>query len=500
MISEAIGRLPYLVGQILDWPAMIYPERPAFEWAGGSLGFRELLDSVERQRSDLWLHGARFGQRWGVVFNGTVQPFVSFFALLRVGCAVMPIDHSAGLERIIEAVRCAEIDGIVVSDLTSVDDLISALVCKTVFYTDEPVAVLRLREADNTEGIGNLIDLDPALLLWTSGSTGHPIGVVLQHHAVLANIFSNVRSLGYRDSDRTLLVLSPSHAYALIHQVLCHLALGATVCLPSPPLVGPVLLNYIREFQVTTLSLVPPALQILNRALRLRSYRPESLRLVTVGAAKASSRDILEFRRLLPGTSLAVTYGLTEAGPRVTTYFVQDDDYDSDSIGTALPNVDVRQGRRCGAGYELIIRTRSAMTNLIGKPHEAGTYGENSLATGDIGIVTPETIKLFGRSKRLINRGGKKLSPEAIEQVLSLHPSVCGVKVLPQKHDFWGEVPVAIVRTNSPKEQLEAELREYCSNRLNREECPERIEISETERAFGEKLERLLINFQFDSQ
>lgn len=62
---------------------------------------------------------------------------------------------------------------------------------------------------------GCLVDVDPALILWSSGSTGRPLGVVLQHHAVLANLWANIRALGYRDDDRTLLVLPLSHAYPL---------------------------------------------------------------------------------------------------------------------------------------------------------------------------------------------------------------------------------------------------------------------------------------------
>ena len=320
-ISDTVRQTPFLLGQILDWPASLYPDRPAVEWEGGSLSFRGLLESVREKEAVLTSLGARRFQRWGLLLTDIPDFLICFFALLRLGCAVSPLREQSPVRPLREDLDLGGFQGLIISEEHYAYDELSAN-CRTsrLLKLAPGKVVIWLKEAGEPDSSdGCLVDVDPALILWSSGSTGRPRGVVLQHHAVLANLWANVRALGYRDDDRTLLALPLSHAYPLVHQCLCHLAIGATVCIPPTPLVGPILSRAIEDFSITTLTTVPPLLRILVEGVR-RDKRPHSgLRLVTVGAGRADPAIVQDFLRLLPLTQLVITYGLTEAGPRVSS-------------------------------------------------------------------------------------------------------------------------------------------------------------------------------------
>jgi acyl-CoA synthetase (AMP-forming)/AMP-acid ligase II len=113
-----------------------------------------------------------------------------------------------------------------------------------------------------------------------------------------------------------------AHAYALIHQCLCHLAIGASVFFPPTPLLGPVLCRTLEEQAISTLTLVPTVLGLLTDGLERTGRTCPNLRLITVGAAQADPAALARLKALLPHTTLALTYGLTEAGPRVATRFL----------------------------------------------------------------------------------------------------------------------------------------------------------------------------------
>src|SRR5207237_8548665 len=100
--------------------------------------------------------------------------------------------------------------------------------------------------------------------------------------------------------------------------------------------VAPILCRAIEEMQITTLAIVPPVLQILVEGVRQTKINCANLRLVTVGAARANESVVCEFFQVLPDARLALTYGLTEACPRVATQFICADSFDAEYLGASL--------------------------------------------------------------------------------------------------------------------------------------------------------------------
>ncbi len=493
-ISEAVRQTPYLLGQLLEWPATRYPQRPALEWQGGSLSYRDLLERVRGQEAVMASLGASRFQRWGLLLDDIPDFLISFFALLRLGCVVSPLREPLSAEFLREDLERCRFHGLLVQgSQPKVQELAAELpASRPVELAPGRVALLLGPHRQATFSGDRLVDVDPALILWTSGSLGRARGVVLQHHAVLANMWANIRSLGYRDDDRTLLALPLSHAYALLNQCLCHLALGATVCIPPTPLVGPILCRALEDFSITTLTTVPPLLRILVEGLRrdVRSY--PALRMVTVGAGRTDAETVGEFLRLVPAAQLVITYGLTEAGPRVTSGVVDAEHFEADCVGAPLPNVEVRMHAEAGTESRVVLRGRSLMRGYADDPCEEGT--DHSLCTADLGALQDGKLHFHGRLGRAINRGGVLVAAEQIERVLLKHPAVKSACVEREEHPFWGEVPVAKVCFHPQAAPVTTgELNRYCAERLPVFARPQRIQKVSTQAPIPKEREMLAL-------
>ncbi len=499
-ISEAFQRTPFLLGQILEWPTAAYPDRAAIEWEGGGLTFEQLTEQVsERQRRLAALGAARF-QRWGLLLGNSPDFLISLFALLRLGCVVAPLSKSQPLERMQTAVSSAGLHAVLISrDDSLASELITGLADNRGMGVDENLTAVFLETKDGSPFMGGKpVDVDPALILRSAGSSGRSRGIVLQHHAVLANIRANISALGYRDDDRTLVVLPLAHAYALVHQCLSHLAIGATVCLAPFPLVAPLLCRSVEQFSITTLATVPAVLRILIEGVRRGKRACPALRLVTLGAARANQSDVREFLSLLPHARLAITYGLTEASPRVSTYFVNGESCDPQCVGTPIPNIEVRvQSTRDGVN-EIVVRGRSLMRGYAEDSYVEGA--DHTLHTGDLGYESEGRLHVLGRMGRAINRGGLLISAEQVERVLLDHASVKEARVESEPHPFWGEVPVATVflRPDSP-EVSEEDLARFCSARLPSDERPARITVCSATPGHLPKEQQMLSLFKEES-
>lgn len=452
-LAEAFGRAPYLLGQLLDWPVQRYPERVAVACPGRTYRFAELAAAIE-QRVAVRCEQVHPGECWGLALPNGPELLIELFALWRLGAIAAPLRLSWSRERI-EAVA-------------------AQVPCAGVLWPGEPLAVAqrRVSKVPPPVALGGQIDLDPALVLFTSGSSGEPRGVILQHHAVLANLRANCAGLRLDDDDKTLVVLPLAHAYALIHQCLCHLAIGASVFFPPTPLLGPVLCRTLEEQEISTLALVPAALGLLTDGLERTARTCPKLRLITVGAAQADQAALVRLSALLPHTTLALTYGLTEAGPRVTTRFLAGELGETTCLGMPLPNVAVAE-----QDGSLWVRSRAQCLGYTPLPE---SLWESALDTSDCGTITKEGIWLTGRRGRAINRGGTLVAPEGIEAVLREHPGVRFARVDPAPHPRWGVVLVATVAVVG--ELSEAELMRWCAERLPPEERPERVQIEAGER------------------
>ena len=457
MLGEFYAALPLTIDAIPDLPARLAPERIALESDTESVSYAELV----RRRDALAIAIARAGlrrfERCGIAVRGGLDTIVWVLALARAGGVGVPL----AAQLVAEA-----------------ESLADSIALAAIVGPDGTLRRLRAASGESGETRSGAVplDLDPALALATSGSEGRRRFVVLAHHALLANIFSNVRVLGLRDDDRTLVVLPLVHAYALVHQALSHLCVGATLRLWDGPMLPALLRAAIERHAITTIATVPALARLLVEAVPANPP-PSRLRLVTIGAAHAPAPLVDALRALFGSARIALTYGLTQAGPRVATRFIDGETGDTACVGAPNPNVEIAIVERDGANV-IAVRSRALMRSYADEPFEEGADG--MLETGDVGQLVAGELVVSGRRTRAINRAGRLIAIERIEWALSGEARVRAVRVAGEAHPFYGEVAIAIVfvdQSDVGDAELEAALHARCARDLEPAERPLRIEL-----------------------
>jgi malonyl-CoA/methylmalonyl-CoA synthetase len=295
----------------------------------------------------------------------------------------------------------------------------------------------------------------PALIVYTSGTTGRPKGVVSSHAVVGAQIASLVEAWGWTPRDRVLLVLPLHHVHGIINGLGCALAVRATC--EMRPFEAPLVWDRLASGDVTVFTAVPTIYHRLIQAWeaatpevqRRWSDGVRQLRLMMSGSA-ALPVQMLECWRRISGHTLLERYGMTEIGMALSNPL--QGERRPGFVGTPLPGVEVRlvdeQGSPVADGTgELEVRGPGVFVEYWGRPEETrAAFRDGWFRTGDVAVVEAGAFRLLGRtSVDIIKTGGFKVSALEVEEVLRIHPAIAECAVVGVEHPEWGEqVSVAV--------------------------------------------------------
>jgi acyl-CoA synthetase (AMP-forming)/AMP-acid ligase II len=414
------------------------PHRMAIVSADGGYSYEELECEIQRCERHLAQRGFVEGHRIAIQLPTSPLLLVLTLAALRkrISVALLPtrLSHAATRARMADIVPDAFIG--------SGDDF------------------AKLSSPEAAPG-------DPlcALLLCTSGTSGTPSVVVLDMSSVLWNARANATALGLEPNDRAIVQLDCAYCYALVHQVFSHLIVGGSVALARHPPRLECLENDCRRMAANTLALVPSMLRAVLRA----GSQIDRLRLLTVGGAPIREDLLADAAQRFRNTEIVVTYGLTEAGPRVCTRWYGGLRSDEGLVGRPLPGV--------------VVTTDSAGEIIVASPSNRSGYlrrgvfvaESQDLRTGDRGWIDVEgNVYLTGRVRPMICRGGLKIAPSEIERVLKGHPRVRDVRVASMPDARLGEVPCAYVVATDPVPSADL-LGQMCLAELGAEWIPRTI-------------------------
>ena len=412
-----------------------------------------LAEAVAEKAGQLTSNSVAPGGIVAITHGGTAAFFTDLFAIWSTGAAAACLDPSL---------------------TQSERDNVFAF-CKPSVILGENGAVTRTSH-DNAKQAPALDD--PALILFTSGTTGAPKGVVLSFRAVLARLALNQYEIGRATLQRALVTLPTHFGHGLIGNALTPLTAGGDIVLaPRGLALAQGLGALIDEYGVTFASSVPSLWQM---ALRM-SPRPKngSLRRVHIGSAPLSAAL---WSRIAEWTNCEVVncYGITETanwigGASSREHGTIDGLVGKPWGGTAAVRADDGSVRTQGAG-EILVQTPSLMTGYLDRPDlTAAVLREGWYATGDLGEVDAEgNIRLTGRAKDEINRAGFKVQPAEIDMLLESHPAIAEACVFGAPDPVSGEIVAAAIRLTPNATEDGASLRDWCLQRLRREAAPER--------------------------
>ena len=355
-----------------------------------------------------------------------------------------------------------------------------------------PLPAVRLPEALESESDedpeGRLVDLDIASIVYTSGSTGKPRGAVLSHLNIVSNTRSIADYLGLTSDDRIMAVLPFYYIYgkSLLNT---HFFVGGSVVIDNRFLYPNVILQTMKEQEVTGFAGVPSTFTILLSRSNLRSQRFPNLRYVTqAGGAMAPSVQ-KEVAEAFAPARLFVMYGATEAAARLSYLDPDDLPRKWGSIGKAIPNVELFVADAGGWPLppgeegEIVARGSNIMSGYWNHPEETAKVLRNgTYFTGDIGRSDDEGfLFVVGRSKDMIKIGGNRVSAKEIEDALHEHPGVLEAAVIGIPDEVLGEAPKAfVVLKKGSAESTIAELPAFLQGHLAVYKIPKQYEVRDS--------------------
>lgn len=300
-----------------------------------------------------------------------------------------------------------------------------------------------------------------ALVLFTSGSSGLPKGVVMSHAGILANIQAVAANMELAEPASVAIMLPLHHSFALITQLLLTLATGGDIHLLPPQWLPGERLEYLQAQRIQRLAGVPTHFRLL---LDQAGQLPNLKHIKVAGAALEQSLA-QQIRQACPAARLWVGYGLTEAGPRVSAISDVDPRFFSSSVGQALEGVELRLRNEV-----LEIKSPALMLGYLDQPEVTAAVLQGGwLSSGDRASLEAGYLYILGRQDDIFQVAGEKIAPLEIEGILLGHPQIRAVAVYGQPDALLGNQIAALVQGEASL----ADLRRYARQQLPPEKRPQ---------------------------
>ena len=509
MSDGARGDLEFgTIPRLIRLAAMRHGERTAVEDGGTALSYAALAAHVSRAARALLGCGIGRGDRVAVWGPNRWEWIVAALATHAVGGVLVPLNtrykgpEAAWILARSEARVLFTVRELLGQDylkmLSAVEEPLPALEAKVLFDGEDPRARSwsaflsageRVPAGDAEARAASVEPGDLSDLLFTSGTTGKPKGVMCTHGQTLRAFRDWSGIAGLRAGDRYLVVPPFFHSFGYKAGWLASLMMGATVIPHAVFDVDAVLARIARE-RVTVLPGPPTLYQSLLAALDAgKAPDLSSLRLAVTGAAVIPVELVTRMRETLGFETVLTAYGLTEA-TGVTTMCRQDDDARTiaTTSGRAIPGVEVRiagaggGAAPAGAAGEVLVRGYTVTTGYWGDPAETARAidAEGWLHTGDVGTLDARgNLAITDRLKDMFIVGGFNAYPAEIEQVLATHEAVAQVAVVGSPDERLGEVGMAFVVARPGHVVDEAAIVAFCRERMANYKVPRRVTVVE---------------------
>jgi acyl-CoA synthetase (AMP-forming)/AMP-acid ligase II len=340
---------------------------------------------------------------------------------------------------------------------------------------------------------------DVALVLHTSGTTSRPKIVPLQHRNVTASAYHIAETLALTPADTCLNIMPLFHIHGLIAATLSSLAAGASVsCTPGFNAFR--FFGWFDEVRPTWYTAVPTIHQaILQRASRNQESLAKSRLRFVRSSSSSLPPQVMEALETTFGVPVLEAYGMTEAAHQMASNPLPPRPRFAGAVGVAAgPEIGVmdEDGSLLPAGAlgEIVIRGRNVTAGYENNPSaNAAAFSNGWFRTGDQGVLDEHGyLRLTGRLKELINRGGEKISPIEVDTVLMDHPAVAQCLTFAMPHQMLGEEVAAAIVLREGERAQDHELRDFAASRLAAFKVPRKIVfLQEIPKGATGKLQRI---------
>lgn len=447
----------FLLHEWIAWHAATAPDRPALIEGDFALTYGELERRTAVGAAYLAATGLEPGERAVILTRNSIDTVVAFWSTLRAGGVIVPVgaeDRPTRVQRIAADSQAR---------MTIVPEVLAAATRECT--NARPPAV-------------SLIDQDLAAIIYTSGTSGEPNGVMLAHRNFTNTTAAIAQYLGQRPDDVTCCVLPLAFSYGLF-QVLVAALVGSAVLLERSFAYPFDVLQRVERHRATMLPGAPPIFARILGMLPLDGIDLSALRIMTNAAAAMPPAHVLRIAEAFPRVAFYAMYGQTECtraaflDPSLATRF-------PDSVGGAIPNSEAYlvddQHRRLpnGSEGELVIRGANVMRGYWGRPEKTAAKliegplpNERVLLTGDrFRTDVHGQLYFVSRNDDIFKCRGEKVAPAAIENVLYQMPEIAEAAVIGVEDPNDGMAIKAVIVLRDGQQLSERRIRQHCSAHL----------------------------------
>jgi fatty-acyl-CoA synthase len=469
----------------------------ATRFEGRSQTWPELAERTRRLAGWLRAAGVGPGDRVATALGNRPEFIEIMIATSRLGAITVPMNFRL-TEREIAFILSDSQSSVVVSDASTVQAVTATGLLDAAHHVHvgagavpgtTPYAEAAAADVPDEDSFPDVPEHHPALIMYTSGTTGRPKGAVLTYRNMAAQCTTLITAFGMQANGEVNMVALPLFHIGAIGSVAPSLLLGATlVIVPSGAFVAGRIIELIEVEGVTSLFLVPEQWQQVCAELERRPRELATLRVTGWGAAPASEALLRRMEAAFPNADIVALFGQTELSGVSCVLEGRDAIRKRHTVGKAAPQVSIRivdeqmNDVEQGQVGEIVYRGPAVLSHYWNAPEAtAEAFAGGWFHSGDLVSVDEEGfVQVRDRKKDMLISGGENIYCVEVEHVLARHPDVLEVSVIGRAHPKWGQTPVAIVVPKPDRKAPAVEdLREWAGNHLARYKLPTSIEVLE---------------------
>ncbi|AZS74884.1 AMP-binding protein [Streptomyces lydicus] len=465
--------------------------------------YTELGRAVDEVALGLLAKGVSKGDRVGIWAPNCAEWVLVQYATARIGAILVNVNPAYGVDELAYVLRQAGVSLLVsathhrTSDYRRMIEQVRAEspALRDVVYIDDPTwggllaAGATVPQHRLTDGEKTLTADDPVNIQYTSGTTGFPKGATLSHHNILNNGYWVGETLAYTEQDRVCLPVPFYHCFGMVMGNLGSSSHGACIVIPAPAFDAATTLRAVQDERCTSLYGVPTMFIAELNHPDFSSYDLSSLRTGIMAGSPCPEEVMKRVVAEMHMTEVSICYGMTETSP-VSTQTRRDDDlaHRTATVGRVLPYIEVKVADPTsgvtvprGTPGELCTRGYSVMLGYWEDPERTAEAIDAArwMHTGDLAVMNDDGyVRIVGRIKDMIIRGGENVYPREIEEFLYSHPKIADVQVVGVPDEKYGEEIAACVILRDPEDPLTRdELARYCRSRLAHYKVPRYLDV-----------------------
>ncbi len=455
--------LPELIGRA----CRAHPHHLALVFGDEARTHSELHERAARLASVLVGGGVRAGDRVAILLHNRIEFVESLLACHRLAAVAVPINFRLAPDEV---------------EYILADSGAVALVCDSPPSGADAVPMVLEVGPGYDDAVGSappceaapVVEDDPALMCYTSGTTGRPKGAVLTHRNLVASTLSWIHEMRAGEDD-VWLSGQPLFHIGGINGLLPFLVLGATVIITPTTAFDPdAMLRLIEVHGATMCIFVPTQWAAICASDGVTQIDPHQLRVAMWGASPAPLRTLEAMQRTFPRAAIVSAYGQTETSGATTLLKGADSTRKMGSVGKPMLGVELRvvdnelRDVPAGGVGEVVYRGPIVMAGYHQQPEATReAFAGGWFHSGDLARFDEDGyLWLVDRKKDMIVSGGENVYPAEVERVLLDHPAVAEAAVIGVPHPRWVETPVAFVVAGDGVELDEAELIAHCRQYL----------------------------------